>query len=169
MQLTETAPTAARWSNAAYNAYCAPAMTDGLLNVKALFVANTIAEPTSSFQPVPGKIIGFAAFSGITTAYAGDYELENMAVAENWRRQGVGGRLLVAGLQWCRAWGFAGMSADRSRPFEKSIPRTGLWLEVRASNRGAIAFYERAGFRVTGHRPAYYVQPVEDAILMRKE
>jgi [ribosomal protein S18]-alanine N-acetyltransferase len=38
---------------------------------------------------------------------------------------------------------------------------------VRASNRAALAFYRCAGFVETGTRRAYYVDPVEDAVLMR--
>lgn len=43
----------------------------------------------------------------------------------------------------------------------------GLHLEVRQSNAAAIALYVQAGFREVGRRPAYYVAPVEDAVLMR--
>ncbi|MEI9967207.1 MAG: GNAT family N-acetyltransferase [Terracidiphilus sp.] len=44
-----------------------------------------------------------------------------------------------------------------------------ITLEVRASNHAALAFYSRAGFSQTGTRPAYYADPVEDAVLMRLE
>lgn len=40
-------------------------------------------------------------------------------------------------------------------------------LEVRASNRAALAFYHSAGFAQAGIRKAYYADPVEDAVLMR--
>lgn len=40
-------------------------------------------------------------------------------------------------------------------------------LEVRASNRAAIALYERFGFSQTGIRPKYY-EGTEDALLMEK-
>jgi len=40
-------------------------------------------------------------------------------------------------------------------------------LEVRASNRAAIALYERFGFSRTGMRTKYY-EGVEDALLMEK-
>ncbi|GFE60567.1 ribosomal-protein-alanine acetyltransferase [Geobacter sp. AOG2] len=42
-----------------------------------------------------------------------------------------------------------------------------MTLEVRASNRTAIALYERFGFSRTGIRPKYY-EGVEDALLMEK-
>ncbi len=39
-------------------------------------------------------------------------------------------------------------------------------LEVRVSNAGAIALYERYGFRGVGTRPRYYADNGEDAMIM---
>ena len=39
-------------------------------------------------------------------------------------------------------------------------------LEVRASNHGAIALYERFGFKPAGRRRAYYHDNREDALIM---
>jgi ribosomal-protein-alanine N-acetyltransferase len=39
-------------------------------------------------------------------------------------------------------------------------------LEVRVSNRAAIALYERVGFVSVGHRRQYYADTGEDAVLM---
>jgi len=39
-------------------------------------------------------------------------------------------------------------------------------LEVRASNRAAHALYRGLGFRDMTIRPAYYTNPIEDALLM---
>ena len=44
-----------------------------------------------------------------------------------------------------------------------------LTLEVRASNDGAIALYDKLGFRQVGRRPNYYRNPKEDALILRKE
>lgn len=41
----------------------------------------------------------------------------------------------------------------------------GLLLEVRPSNRGAVALYRRLGYRVIGRRPRYYTDG-EDALVM---
>ncbi|HTX47391.1 MAG TPA: ribosomal protein S18-alanine N-acetyltransferase [Solirubrobacteraceae bacterium] len=50
------------------------------------------------------------------------------------------------------------------------IERTGqdspLTLEVRVSNAGAIALYERFGFRAAGTRRRYYQDTGEDALIM---
>ena len=39
-------------------------------------------------------------------------------------------------------------------------------LEVRTSNRPAIALYRKLGFQIIGIRKDYYTNPVEDAYLM---
>lgn len=43
------------------------------------------------------------------------------------------------------------------------------FLEVRVSNEPAIALYQKYGFVEIGRRKEYYINPVEDAILMKKE
>lgn len=75
-------------------------------------------------------------------------ELDNIAVAPEWRRQGIAGMLLDAA--------FDGTEAV-------------IHLEVRASNAGAAAFYRRHGFTECGIRRNYYQNPREDAILMKRE
>ena len=148
MALAESASTAARWPRAAYDAFCKVPSPMDEIKAKMLFVACTFALP-----PQP---IGFVAFSALRVPDTSgeptaECELENMAVAAEWRRQGVGKRLLDVGMIWCRAQ-----------------LASSLWLEVRASNRSAIALYEQAGLVVGGRRPDYYAQPQEDAILMQK-
>ncbi len=44
-----------------------------------------------------------------------------------------------------------------------------LFLEVRASNAPAIALYGSFGFAEVGRRKKYYVNPTEDALILRKE
>ena len=43
-----------------------------------------------------------------------------------------------------------------------------LTLEVRSSNLGAIALYEKLGFTQVGLRKNYYRNPKEDALILRK-
>ena len=45
-------------------------------------------------------------------------------------------------------------------------PRARYTLEVRCSNAGAIALYERFGFRAAGTRRRYYQDNGEDALIM---
>jgi ribosomal-protein-alanine N-acetyltransferase len=47
---------------------------------------------------------------------------------------------------------------------EQGVAR--VFLEVRESNAGGIAFYERMGFSRVGVRQSYYRDPAEAAILM---
>lgn len=46
---------------------------------------------------------------------------------------------------------------------------TEIFLEVRASNAGAIALYEKHGFKKISVRKNYYSNPVEDALIYRRE
>jgi ribosomal-protein-alanine N-acetyltransferase len=139
--LTESSATAAHWPRATYGSYCATEMENVAMQTKALFVA-WIGEE---------QIVGFAAFSAITSIGTGECTLENMAVAEPWQRRGIGVRLLSAGLLWCSAY------AARI-----------VLLEVRETNLAAIALYGNAGFSVAGRRPDYYRDPVEAALQMQK-
>lgn len=53
---------------------------------------------------------------------------------------------------------------------ERRLPEIDeLFLEVRASNSGAIALYRTLGFEQVGRRPNYYLDPREDALILRKE
>jgi len=80
----------------------------------------------------------------------GSGEVLNLAVAPEFRRRGVGGALLRAGLTALR----------RRRVTE-------VFLEVRESNRSAQALYAGHGFRPVGQRAAYYRNPKEDALVLR--
>lgn len=77
-----------------------------------------------------------------------DAHVTNIAVSDEVRRQGVATRLL-AELAWCGI----------------EYGSTALTLEVRVSNLGAQALYERFGFEAAGVRPRYY-ENAEDAIVM---
>jgi ribosomal-protein-alanine acetyltransferase len=94
-----------------------------------------------------GKVVGFL----IGRAVADEFEILNMAVAVNLRRQGIAGILVKEAITWSR-----GMGAKSAH------------LEVRASNRAAISLYMRHGFTVSGLRKGYYDHPQEDAILLTR-
>ncbi len=158
LNLARASATAAHWSRAAFHPYLSTDEAGGALQAKAMFLACTdpakcATEAGGSHTPIAtvDGIVGFAAFSTIMTVGVGESTLENMAVAIPWQRQGIGCRLLKAGLHWCRAHA-AGT----------------VFLEVRASNRAAVALYERAGFSAVGNRPGYYRDPAEDGLQMQK-
>lgn len=81
---------------------------------------------------------------------AGSGEVLNLAVAPEFRRRGIGGALLEAGL--AAFW--------RRRATE-------VFLEVRESNRSAQALYLARGFQPVGQRASYYRNPKEDALVLR--
>ncbi|SRR6266568_2700326 len=78
-----------------------------------------------------------------------EWELENIAVLPDFRRQGAGAELMSALLSHAHAH-----RAER------------ILLEVRASNLSACHFYGVSGFQVLARRRAYYANPVEDALIM---
>ena len=89
------------------------------------------------------NVVGFLA---ARTLAAGESEILNLAVAPEFRRQGIGRALLQAWLEE-----FAGT----------------VYLEVRASNEAAQKFYKSLGFAVVVVRPQYYSSPPESAIVMK--
>lgn len=94
---------------------------------------------------VEGEVVGYA----VAWYVLGEAELGNVAVAREWRRRGIAGRLLRFAVERCRG---------------RDIRR--LYLEVRQSNHEAQTLYERHGFVQIGLRRRYYRSPVEDAKVM---
>ena len=78
-----------------------------------------------------------------------EIEILNMAVLPEFRRQRIGSKLFSAALENACKQGVAK-----------------AYLEVRASNSPAIAFYKRHGFRSLGRRAQYYADPREDALVL---
>jgi ribosomal-protein-alanine N-acetyltransferase len=83
----------------------------------------------------------------VCSRYDQVWHLMNVAVAPEQRRLGVASLLI-------------------ERLFEEGRGRLPFTLEVRVSNRQAIAMYERFGFRSAGVRPRYYHDNGEDALIM---
>jgi ribosomal-protein-alanine N-acetyltransferase len=63
-----------------------------------------------------------------------------------------------------RGFGMALMLALIERSF--ALESRWMTLEVRASNYGAMALYEKLGFKVIGRRRGYYTDDGEDAVVM---
>jgi [ribosomal protein S18]-alanine N-acetyltransferase len=91
-----------------------------------------------------GKIVGYCVCSRYDTVW----HLMNIAVDPDHQRKGVATALLAA--LWERVNDLQGR----------------FTLEVRRSNRPAIALYERHGFRAAGLRRRYYQDNGEDALIM---
>ena len=92
-----------------------------------------------------GKIVGGAGMRNIL----GDGEITNVAILAEYRRQGLGKRLLVELLKT-----------------GKELGADAFTLEVRAGNEAAIRLYESLGFVSEGIRPGFYEHPKEDAMIM---
>ena len=91
------------------------------------------------------QVVGYSVIGLIVP----DAEILNVAVDQEYRRQGIGEMLfdtLIA----------LGDKEDVSDFF----------LEVRESNEAAIELYRKKGMEVIGRRKDYYQMPVEDAVLM---
>ena len=76
-------------------------------------------------------------------------QITNIAVLPEYRRCGMGAAVLA----------FLIDEAEKRGCLQIS-------LEVRASNRAAIALYERFGFVIAGQRRRFYKNPIEDAYVM---
>ena len=91
-----------------------------------------------------GSVLGYA---GLQTVLDEGY-INNVAVDEQYRRQGVADELIAAFVRFGQA------------------KLAFLTLEVRASNAPAIGLYAKHGFVEVGRRKNYYDDPKEDALLM---
>jgi ribosomal-protein-alanine N-acetyltransferase len=92
-------------------------------------------------------IIGYL----IAREAAGTGEILNLAVDPPFRRHGIARALLDAGLAALR---------------RKAVQE--VYLEVRVSNEAAQTLYRGARFVPVGRRRAYYRNPVEDALVLRR-
>ncbi|MCB9770201.1 MAG: ribosomal protein S18-alanine N-acetyltransferase [Candidatus Omnitrophica bacterium] len=81
-----------------------------------------------------------------------EFHIANLAVHPDHRRKGIAQTLLDFTLCWAA----------------RNEGRVSL-LEVRASNEAAIELYRRNGFESVMTRRNYYSNPVEDALILRKE
>lgn len=104
---------------------------------------------------LPNTIFLVAKEDGGLAGYIGMYtsmdegEITNVAVAPQFRRRGVGTRLI-----------------EKIRSEAAAHGVTSIVLEVRVSNEGAILLYEKCGFRDCGVRRGFYELPKEDARIM---
>lgn len=96
-----------------------------------------------------GFIVGrFVPGGGIEIAT--DAEIYNVAVIASEQGKGFGQHLFDAFVAVCRERGAAT-----------------IWLEVRQSNKKAIRFYEKNGFKAVQTRQYFYENPREHAVLMK--
>lgn len=113
---------------------------DFLEMVKADYAYYYVAE-------ADGEIAGCCGIRNM----AGEGEITNVAVAEAFRRKGIGRAMLEYMLERAKEAGIGACT-----------------LEVRISNLPAIRLYETLGFQGEGIRPRFYEKPAEDALIMWK-
>lgn len=124
-----------RWGWAAYYAELQSSNKD------LMMVARVAHRQTRSAPGLAGYIVARLG--------ADELHINNVAVRESYRRQGIGRELLNRILAEGRRIG---------------VPRA--FLELRAGNSAALALYEECGFQVTARRKNYYIDPPEDALVM---
>jgi len=90
-----------------------------------------------------GLVVGFVVARAVGSS---EWEVLNLAVATDARRQGIGRLILGDAL------------TGRSGEF---------FLEVRESNTAGRRFYQRLGFKEVTKRLRYYANPEESAIVMK--
>lgn len=108
-------------------------------------IARDLAQPDVVYYLAKqgGTILGFLAVQQLVE----DWEILQLAVQKDAQGQGIAGYLL-----------------ERLDSFLGTV-----FLEVRASNRRAKRLYQRYGFVEIGKRKDYYHNPIEDAIVMKRE
>jgi len=94
------------------------------------------------------RVVGYVGSQTVL----GETDMMNLAVDPDFRKQGIGERLVAKLIDLLRV-----------------KQAYCLTLEVRTSNTPAISLYEKLGFSQVGRRPNYYHHPKEDALIMRKE
>jgi ribosomal-protein-alanine N-acetyltransferase len=115
--------------------------------------AGELAKPSSlclgAFDPErEGALVGYL----IVSRYVDAWHIMNLAIHPAYRRQHIASKLL-----------------DELFALTAGDSRRGYTLEVRVSNRSAIALYERFGFEASGIRRGYYTDNREDALIMWKD
>lgn len=93
------------------------------------------------------SVIGFVG----VWIVVGEASITNIAVHPNYRKYGVGYKLMDSLINLCN-----------------DLDCTLINLEVRSSNYAAQGLYKKSGFTVDGLRKGYYEDNKEDAILMTK-
>ena len=78
-------------------------------------------------------------------------------------------KICFPGDPWSRRQGIASALLDAFRRYGQEHGLDSLFLDVRPSNREALALYEKLGYREVGRRKNYYLVPKEDAMIMKLE
>lgn len=105
------------------------------LNAPNIYMVATVDE----------EVAGYCGLWGV----AGEGQINNVAVADEFRNQGIAYAMLISLIEVGKLQGLAEYT-----------------LEVRISNLPAISVYRKLGFVEEGIRKNYYEKPAEDALIM---
>lgn len=111
------------------------ALKEELANENAHFLAGVVGE----------NVLGYIGVHEI----CGEAYIANVAVRSDYRRLGIGEKLL---------------ETAQNNAFERGCEF--ISLEVRKSNASAVALYTKQGYNIVGERKSFYTNPTEDAIIM---
>ena len=113
-------------------------------------IESELSNETASFfvAEYMGEVAGYLG----THIVLDECYIANVAVYPHCRRRGIGERLV----RYCTD------VAEKEHCLF-------ITLEVRKSNLGAIALYEKNGFAVVGERKDFYSHPKENGLIMTKE
>jgi [ribosomal protein S18]-alanine N-acetyltransferase len=131
--LEQQSESAAHWAEREYDALFSPGVPARI----ALVAVNE-----SEVMELHGFVIARCALD--------EWEIENVVVARDHQRLGIGARLIRELLMRAHAGG-----------------ATWVLLEVREANLAARRLYEKLGFSEYGRRNSYYQDPTEEALLLR--
>jgi [ribosomal protein S18]-alanine N-acetyltransferase len=145
MELEHESVSAAHWTQKQYG----EAFATGSKEQHPERIAWVAEEDLQAHPHVASKAPRILAFL-IARRVGLEWELENVVVAAQARRKGLGSLLIKKLLQ-----------------YSGRLPGTSIFLEVRESNQAARALYQGLGFQETGLRKNYYANPTEDAMLYR--
>ena len=139
LAIQQTSPEAAQWPAANWREFFCPE-------------ADISSDAPSAGSAAWTAWVAETAVGFLAAIFSGEeLEVLNIAVLPDSRRKGIASQLLEAALAAARNSG-----------------ALQVWLEVRASNTGAAAFYERNGFLPSGRRKNYYTAPREDAVVLSR-
>ena len=93
-------------------------------------------------------VVGYVSF----TIIIDECQIINFATKSEYRRQGIGKKIMEALIKYCK---------------EHNVAK--VFLEVRESNLSAIALYEKYGFFKVGVSKGHFSKPRENAVLMNLE
>tara|TARA_B110000240_G_scaffold61303_1_gene69786 strand:- start:254 stop:853 length:600 start_codon:yes stop_codon:yes gene_type:complete len=91
--------------------------------------------------------VGMLSFQSVPP----ELQILRLAVLPDWRKQGLAKFML-----------------EQLEILAKSANLESLWLEVNSANKAATELYYKQGYQETGIRKNYFINPLGDALLLKK-